>query len=170
MLENEVGEMVMGKKEIAEELDVYFALGSIVEDTSSIPELQESQGLEVNAVVITKEKVLGKLKCLKVDKSSRPDGLHPRFLKEIAEETVDALMVIFQGSLESGRVPEDPDGKEECAGIGDSSEKVYKTDSRMKEEWLRTLNLYLIDFRRMRRNLIETYRILRGWDRVDKEK
>eukprot|EP00061_Rhincodon_typus_P002621 g18030.t1 len=57
-------------------------------------------------VAITKEKVLEKLKSLKVDKPG-PDGLHPRVLKEIAEEIVEALLVIFQESLESGRVPED---------------------------------------------------------------
>eukprot|EP00061_Rhincodon_typus_P012131 g37676.t1 len=56
---------------------------------------------------ITEEKVQEKLKCLKVDKSPRPDGLHPKVLKEIAEEIVQALAVIFQESLESGRVPED---------------------------------------------------------------
>eukprot|EP00061_Rhincodon_typus_P001212 g14044.t1 len=58
-------------------------------------------------VAITKEKVLEKLNGLKVDKSPGPDGLHPRVLKEIAEEIVEALVMIFQESLESGRVPED---------------------------------------------------------------
>eukprot|EP00061_Rhincodon_typus_P000987 g13375.t1 len=58
-------------------------------------------------VAITKEKVLVKLIGLKVDKSPGPNGLHPRALKEIAEEIVAALVVIFQESLESRRVPED---------------------------------------------------------------
>eukprot|EP00061_Rhincodon_typus_P008492 g31132.t1 len=58
-------------------------------------------------VAITKEKVLEKLNGLKVDKPPGPDGLHPRVLNEIAEEIVEALVVIFQESLESWRVPED---------------------------------------------------------------
>eukprot|EP00061_Rhincodon_typus_P002626 g18048.t1 len=58
-------------------------------------------------VAITKEKVLEKLKDLKVDKSPGPDGLHHRTLKEVAEEIVEVLMMIFQESLESGWVPED---------------------------------------------------------------
>eukprot|EP00061_Rhincodon_typus_P001405 g14714.t1 len=58
-------------------------------------------------VAITKEKMLVKLNGLKVDKSPGPDGLHARVLKEIAEAIVEALMVIFLESLESGRVPED---------------------------------------------------------------
>eukprot|EP00061_Rhincodon_typus_P006997 g28221.t1 len=54
----------------------------------------------MSIVTITKEKGMEKLKGLKVDKSLRP---HPRDLKEIAEETVEALVVIFQESLELGR-------------------------------------------------------------------
>eukprot|EP00061_Rhincodon_typus_P001543 g15074.t1 len=58
-------------------------------------------------VAITKEKVLEKLNDLKVDKSPGPDELHPRVLKEIAEEILEVLVAIFQESLESGIVPED---------------------------------------------------------------
>eukprot|EP00061_Rhincodon_typus_P014823 g42135.t1 len=75
-----------------------------MEDSSSIPELQESQGAELSILAITKEKVLVKPKGLKVDKSPQPDGKHPRVLKEIAEEIVEALVVIFKESLESGKV------------------------------------------------------------------
>ena len=92
---------------MAEELNSYFASVFTVEDTSGMPELQENQGAQVSAVAITEEKVLEKLKGLKVDKSPGPDGLHPRVLKEIAEEIVEALVVIFQESLEAGRVPDD---------------------------------------------------------------
>ena len=58
-------------------------------------------------MTITKEKILGKLKGLKVNKSPGPDGVHPCVIKEIAEEIVEALVVIFQESLEAGRVPEE---------------------------------------------------------------
>eukprot|EP00061_Rhincodon_typus_P005435 g24947.t1 len=61
----------------------------------------------MSLVAITKEKIPGKLKGLKVNKSPELDRLHPRVLKEVAEEIVEALGMIFQGSLESGRSPED---------------------------------------------------------------
>jgi len=74
-----------GDKEMAEELNGYFASVFTVEDTSNMLKLQASQG------AITNEKVLGKLKGLKVDKSPGPDGLHSRVLKEIAEGIVEAF-------------------------------------------------------------------------------
>ena len=42
--------------------------------------------------------------------------------------------------------------------------------SLLYEEQLRPLGLYSLEFRRMREDLIETYRILRGLDRVDVER
>jgi len=53
-----------------------------------------------------------KLKCLKLDKSPGPDGINPSVLKEITGGIVEALVMIFQNSLESGKVPEN--GKGEC--------------------------------------------------------
>lgn len=53
-----------------------------MEYTSNVPEIQESQGAEVSAVAISKEKVHGKLKCPKVDTSPGPDGLHSMVLKK----------------------------------------------------------------------------------------
>ena len=50
---------------------------------------------------------MGRLMGLKADKSPEPDGLHPRVLKEVAPEIVDALMIIFQCSIDSGSVPVD---------------------------------------------------------------
>eukprot|EP00061_Rhincodon_typus_P014789 g42077.t1 len=92
---------------MAEELIRYLAPVFTEEETSSIPEHRECQRSEVSVVAITKEKVLEKLKGLKVDESPGPDELHPRDLQEIAEKIVKALVVIFQESLESGRVLED---------------------------------------------------------------
>eukprot|EP00061_Rhincodon_typus_P009317 g32735.t1 len=78
---------------MAEELNMHFVSVFMVEDMSNIPKIQESLGVEVSLVAITKEKVLEKLKGLKADKSPGPDGLHPRVLKEIAEEIVEAKIL-----------------------------------------------------------------------------
>eukprot|EP00061_Rhincodon_typus_P001470 g14883.t1 len=87
-------------------------------------------------VAITNEKVLVKLIGLNVDKSPGPDVLHPRVLKEIAEETVEALVVIFPESLESGRVPED----KKAADVT----PLFKKGVRQKMENYRPLSLALV--------------------------
>eukprot|EP00061_Rhincodon_typus_P001655 g15386.t1 len=66
-----------------------------------------SERQELREKNISREMVLGKPMGLKVDKSPQPDNLHPRVLKEVALEIVDALVVIFQDSIDSGTVPAD---------------------------------------------------------------
>ena len=62
---------------------------------------------ELKEILISQEIVLGKLLGLKPDSSPGPDALHPRVLKEVTLEIVDALVIIFQHSIDSGRVTVD---------------------------------------------------------------
>eukprot|EP00061_Rhincodon_typus_P003739 g20858.t1 len=76
-----------------------------------MPELLEdarfSEREELREINISREMVLGKLLGLKANKSPAPDNLQSRVLKEVALEIVDALVVIFQDSVDSGTVPTD---------------------------------------------------------------
>ena len=47
---------------------------------------------------------------------------------------------------------------------------IPEMKSLLYEERLRTLDLYSLEFRRMRGDLLETYKILRGPDRVRMER
>eukprot|EP00061_Rhincodon_typus_P009751 g33493.t1 len=168
-------------------------------------------------MTITQEKVLGKLKDLKVDKSPRPDGLHSRVLKEIAKETMEALSITKDEIAEYSEVhgtkgivvkfavntkidvEEARRLQKDLGKVGEwakkwrmeyqvikcqvmnfgmkirgGPEEVYKDDPRNEGlftvEWLRILGPCSMEFRRMMKDLVETYRILRGLDRVDMEK
>eukprot|EP00061_Rhincodon_typus_P002181 g16826.t1 len=77
-------------------------------------ELQEILGYKgssmkdkLKEIFVSQENVLGKLMELKPNKSSGSDALHSRVLKEVALEIVDALVITFQHSMDSGRVPMD---------------------------------------------------------------
>ncbi|PJG57315.1 hypothetical protein [Aeromonas cavernicola] len=94
-----------------DQLNNYFGSVFTKEDKNNLPEIvrnrRYSEMEEMREIHVSREVVLGKLKGLKADKSPEPDGLHPRVLKEVAQEIVDALVIIFQNSLDSGLVPED---------------------------------------------------------------
>ena len=53
------------------------------------------------------EEVKEQLGNLREDKAPGPDNMHPRVLREVAEQVSEMLMDIFNRSLESGQVPED---------------------------------------------------------------
>ncbi|XP_059843926.1 uncharacterized protein LOC132404008 [Hypanus sabinus] len=92
-LKNELGEIVMGNREMAEEFNEYFRSVFNKEDTSNLPDVWMGQGHrvteEMKQIDIRKEMVMRRLMGLKADKSSGPDGLHPRALKEVTLEIAD---------------------------------------------------------------------------------
>ena len=87
----------MGNKEMAEELNLYFASVFTKEDMNKVPEVLRKTHFseELKEISIRREMILGKLMGLKVDKSPGPDNLHPRVLKEVALEIVDPSMCVW---------------------------------------------------------------------------
>ncbi|KFP89427.1 RNA-directed DNA polymerase from mobile element jockey, partial [Apaloderma vittatum] len=56
---------------------------------------------------VSDDQVRDHLMNLKVCKSMGPDGIHPRVWRELADEVVKPLSIIFQKSWKSGEVPTD---------------------------------------------------------------
>eukprot|EP00061_Rhincodon_typus_P012151 g37704.t1 len=172
----------MGCKETADELNRYFASVFTVQDTSGIPELQESQRLEDEIAEHLEVRVeifrcsVGTTTINHLDKET--EGIVAKFVD-------DTEIDRGTGSVEEmGRLQKDLDRLGEWAKKGQMEynlEKyevihygVWKGFTRMipgmkglsYEEWLRTLGLSMMEFGR----LFENYRILRGLDRAGVEK
>ena len=57
-------------------------------------------------VNITQDGVKKALENLNGNKSQGPDGMHPRILKELAEELSYSLYKIFKRSISEGKIPD----------------------------------------------------------------
>ena len=97
------------EQEQANILSDYFSEVLEKEPDGDIPFLSPRRLLTapLTDVVISEEKVLKRLKNLNPTKSSGPDGLHPRIIKEVATSLSPIIHKLFTKSLETGYVPED---------------------------------------------------------------
>lgn len=94
-------------KEKAEVLNSFFTSVFTREDHETIPEARIREGvMPMTDFHVTEEDVLKKLKDLNPNKSSGPDELHPRVLKELSDSIAKPLTLIMRRSLDEGRVPQ----------------------------------------------------------------
>ncbi|KAI8480560.1 hypothetical protein Bbelb_416830 [Branchiostoma belcheri] len=93
--------------EKAEVLNEFFASVFTSEDLTSIPSIDRLQSPPlIQDFEFTEELVLKKLTELNPSKSSGPDGIHPRFLKEMAHHLALPLSILFNKSMEAAELPE----------------------------------------------------------------
>lgn len=98
------GSMVEDDTQKATMFNNFFGSVFTKENLQNIPELEKRRcQRELDNIVITESSVRDVLMKLHTDKSPGPDGIHPRVLKECANEISGALAILFQTSLsESG--------------------------------------------------------------------
>ena len=89
----------------AEALNSYFRSVFVNEDLSDMPEVTSIFTEDsLNSINITEDMVLYRLRHLNTGKSPGPDGWHPFFLRELAEELSLSLSIIFNKSIKGSTV------------------------------------------------------------------
>ena len=94
--------------EQAQVLSDFFAEVLEKEPDGDLPYMPDRELITppLTTIAISKEKVLKKLNKLNPSKSSGPDNLHPRVLKEIGPAIADPLTLLFNNSLTLRQIPD----------------------------------------------------------------
>jgi hypothetical protein len=94
---------------MAELLNGFFSSVFSREDLQNQPKAadMELKAGTLEKVNITEQKVREKIKNLKPYSAAGPDGIGTQLLRELREEVIPALTMIYRQSLRTGEVPED---------------------------------------------------------------
>ena len=107
-LKREDGKTTETDKETAEELNKFFA--SVYSKKNSIPpppERREPIEQQMRKVRVTERKIKEKIEKMRAEAAPGPDGIRPAFLHQTKNEIARPLKIIFEKSLEEGKIPED---------------------------------------------------------------
>ena len=77
------------------------------EKPGDIPRLERRTNSKLCSLDLTTEMVLKELQGININKSCRPDGIHPRLLLELAEIIATPVTMLFTATLQNGTLPED---------------------------------------------------------------
>ena len=109
-LVNSDGQQIDSNVEAAEELNNYFSSIFTIEDTTSLPEPSVEFTGEPDkmlaSVDFTEEEVKQKVDSLDVNKTSGPDGISVRVLKEIVPTVIGPLTRLFNRMIGEAHVPQ----------------------------------------------------------------
>ena len=93
-------------KEMAEELNKFFASVFTIEDMQNLPDPEpELVGHQMSTIKVSEQDIQRKIRKLRKDAASGPDMLSPRLLQQLENSFLRPLSIIFNMSLESGTVP-----------------------------------------------------------------
>ena len=101
--------MIFDATEKANLLNDFFTAQTVINDQNvDVPDVTDRNVIsELSTIVLTADEVKSVLKSLPVGKASGPDGISNRVLKELADQLAMPLSLLFNQSIEDGKIPAD---------------------------------------------------------------
>ena len=90
----------------AEVLSLFFGSIFTEEGNGPIPQFGPRDVTQLNELKVSEEDIAKKLKSLNISKSPGPDNVHPRVLKELAEELAIPLKLLLDKTLKERKIPD----------------------------------------------------------------
>ena len=87
-------------------LNQFFGSVFTEEGDGPIPQFGPIDVTQLNEIHVTEEDITKKLKSLNITKSPGPDNVHPRVLKELAEELATPLKLLLDKTLKERKIPD----------------------------------------------------------------
>ena len=106
-LKSKDGKVIADEREMADELNTFFAAVFTEENLNNIPVKAPETDKSFCDSKITEAKIIEKIKNLKENSAAGPDGVGPKFLKTTMREIAKPLCIVFKLSLSTGEVPRD---------------------------------------------------------------
>lgn len=101
------GQLISDDQEMAACLNNFFSSTFTREDNTRMPIKAPETAKSLCNIEITRKSILEKIKKLKPDSAPGPDKIQSRMLKELANELVEPLRIIFSRTLTEGCMPAD---------------------------------------------------------------
>ena len=86
-------------------LSDFFGSVFTKEDLNNVPVFNHPNVSILSSITISQDAVRKSLKALKVCKSPGPDGIHPRYLRECADELSYPLWKLLEKTIQDGKLP-----------------------------------------------------------------
>ena len=109
-LKTDSGQMAVTDSEKAETLNNFFSSVFTRENLDNLPQMTKSlnlEGISLSEIRVTPMVVEAKLKNLDPSKAQGPDKIPAKILKELCKELSIPFSILFNKSLEKGRIPDD---------------------------------------------------------------
>ena len=101
-----VGTLTSSDADIADTLNQQYSSVFTEENTSNIPDIPPKllSTQQLQSFDISEEDVMKELKLLQPNKSPGVDGIHPRVLRELAEDLAKPVTTLLKRSLEANKI------------------------------------------------------------------